>query len=109
VYFYLFVICLEYFVNLIVNVNGQTCNNATQYSACSLNSGCGCLSLSFSNSWGICGLLNQSCAQFTACQLPNYACAQFEHICVRHPRCSSTPVCYPLSLIDQNVCPIKTG
>ncbi len=106
-YFFLFVICLKHFVNLIVNVNSQTCNGAIQYSACSLNSGCGCLSLSFSDSFGICGALNGSCSQFTPCQ--NDACAQVQHICVRHPRCSSIPVCYPLSSIDQSVCPIKTG
>jgi hypothetical protein len=92
-------------LSLTVNVNSQTCDGATQYSACSFSSGCGCLALSFSDSFGICGLLNQSCAQFTPCQ--NDACAQLDHICVRHPRCSSTPVCYPLSLIDQSVCPIK--
>ncbi len=90
-------------------MNSQTCNNATQYSACSLNSQCGCLSFSFSDSWGVCGLLNQSCSQFVSCQSPNDACVQPQHICVRHPRCSSTPVCYPLSSIDQSACPIRTG
>jgi hypothetical protein len=95
-------------LSLTVNVNSQTCNNATQYSACSLNSQCGCLSFSFSDSWGVCGLLNQSCSQFASCQSPNDACVQPQHICVRHPRCSSTPVCYPLSSIDQSACPIRT-
>jgi len=95
-------------LSLTVNVNSQTCESATQYSACSLSSECGCLSLSFSDNLGICGHLGQSCSEFSPCQSPNDACAQSQHICVRHPRCSSSPLCYPLSLIDQSVCPMKT-
>ncbi len=78
-----------------MNVNSQICSNAVQYGSCSSNSACGCLSYSFSDTMGICGLLTQSCSEFVACQPPNDACAQIGYVCVRHSRCSSNALCYP--------------
>jgi len=92
-------------LSLTVNVNSQICSNAAQYTACSLNSGCACLSYSFSNTTGVCGLVNQSCSLFSSCLSPNDGCAQTGYICVRHPRCSSNPICYPPTSFDQNACP----
>lgn len=96
-------------MNLIVDVNSQACNNAAQYSSCSSNSGCGCLSYSFSDTMGVCGLLSQSCSEFVACQSPNDACAQTGHVCVRHPQCSSSPLCFPSSMFHDDVCPPVIG
>jgi hypothetical protein len=76
----------------------------SQYSACSTNSQCGCLPFSFSDSFSICGLVSSSCSQFSPCQTPNDACPQ-QHICVRHTRCDSRPLCYPMSMTYQSVCP----
>ncbi len=92
-----------------MNVNSQTCSNAVQYSACSSNSECGCLSYSFSDAVGVCGLVTQSCSLFVPCQSPNDACTQTGYICVRHPRCSSSPICYPSTSFDQNACPSVIG
>ncbi len=92
-----------------MNVNGQICSNATQYSACSSNSNCGCLSYSFSNTMGVCGLITQSCSSFVTCQSPNDACAQSGYVCVRHPQCYSSPICYPSTMFDQSTCPPIPG
>ncbi len=88
-----------------MNVNGQICSNAIQYSACSSNSDCGCLSYSFSDDIGVCGLLTQSCSNFVPCQSPFDDCAQSGYVCVRHPQCNSSPVCYPPSMFDLSACP----
>jgi hypothetical protein len=88
-----------------VNVNSQICSNAAQYSACSSNSACGCLSYSFSDTAGVCGLITQSCSLYTPCQSQNDACLQTGYVCVRHPQCSSNPICYPPTSFDQNACP----
>lgn len=58
---------------------------------------------------GVCGLLTPSCSSFSLCQSSNDACTQSDHVCVRHPRCNSQPLCYPLSLIDENTCPTGFG
>lgn len=88
---------------------GQQCANAATYTGCSANSNCGCLPYSFSDTMGVCGDVSVSCSQFVACQSPNDACAQSGYICVRHPSCSSLPICYPVSLIDDSVCPSIKG
>ncbi len=93
---------------LIANVNGQTCRGMSQYSSCSSNGECGCLQYSFNNNYGICGILTSSCSQFVPCQTPFDACSQ-GHVCVRHPRCDSRSLCYPMSLGQQNRCPPVIG
>ncbi len=92
-----------------MNVYGQICNNASQYSACSTNSNCGCLLYSFSDTTGVCGLLTQSCSSFVPCQSPNDACLQSGYVCVRHPQCSSSALCYPSTMFDQSSCPPIPG
>ncbi|CAF4863694.1 unnamed protein product, partial [Rotaria sp. Silwood2] len=54
---------------------------------------------------GICGLLSITCSQLAPCESSNNPCSAPGHICVHHPRCHLLPVCYPLSMIDQRICP----
>ncbi|CAF5054576.1 unnamed protein product, partial [Rotaria sp. Silwood1] len=88
-----------------VNINGQTCHGKSQYDLCSSNNGCGCLQLSLSDDIGICAILDLTCSRLKPCQSPDDTCETTDHICVRHPRCNSSPLCYPLSMIDQRLCP----
>ncbi|CAF4217803.1 unnamed protein product [Rotaria sordida] len=92
-------------LSLTVNVNSQTCSGISQYGQCSSNNGCGCLHLSFTDDIGICALIGVSCSRLSPCQSPNDACQETDHICVRHPQCNSQPLCYPLSMVDQRLCP----
>ncbi|CAF3963131.1 unnamed protein product [Rotaria sordida] len=89
----------------VVNINGQTCHGKSQYDLCSSNNECGCLQLSLSNNVGICAILDLSCSRLQPCQAPGDTCETTDHVCVRHPRCNSSPLCYPLSMIDQRLCP----
>lgn len=54
---------------------------------------------------GVCGLLGISCSSLSPCQMPYNTCERSDHICIHHSKCSSTPVCYPLAMIDQRLCP----
>ncbi|CAF3889758.1 unnamed protein product [Rotaria sp. Silwood1] len=54
---------------------------------------------------GICGFLYEPCSELVSCQSSNNACYEPDHICVHHPRCHLQPVCYPVSMIDQQTCP----
>ncbi len=93
---------------MLVNVKSQTCENASQYGLCSSNSACGCFPITFADNIGICGLISVSCSRLSPCQSGD-TCQNADHICVHHPRCSSTPLCYPLSMTDQRLCPPTTG
>lgn len=92
-----------------MNVNSQACNSTVEYSPCSSNNNCGCLPYSTSEGEGVCALLTQSCSSLVSCQSSYDTCAQSEYICVRHSRCSSSPLCYPLSMVDQDICPETIG
>ncbi|CAF1039539.1 unnamed protein product [Rotaria sordida] len=89
----------------VVNINGRTCHGKSQYDLCSSNNECGCLQLSLSNNVGICAILDLSCSRLQPCQSPGDTCETTDHVCVRHPRCNSSSLCYPLSMIDQRLCP----
>ncbi|CAF2796752.1 unnamed protein product [Rotaria sp. Silwood2] len=91
----------------LVSVYSQTCQSASQYSSCSLNIACRCLQLSFTDDMGICALLGVSCSRLHPCQSPDDTC-ESNHICVRYPQCNSTSLCYPLSMVDQRLCPPST-
>ncbi|UJR12123.1 hypothetical protein I4U23_016300 [Adineta vaga] len=54
---------------------------------------------------GICGFLWPTCSHLAPCDSLNHACYQSNTICVRHPRCQDHPICYPISMMDQKVCP----
>ena len=75
-----------------------------QYSSCSLNNQCGCLPFSFSNDYSICALLTLNCSHLNPCQSPYDACPS-QHVCVRHTRCDTRPLCYPMSSAHASVCP----
>lgn len=53
----------------------------------------------------VCALLGVSCSQLRSCQLPDNTCEQSDHICVLHPNCNSNPLCYPMTIVDQTLCP----
>ncbi|CAF2949022.1 unnamed protein product [Rotaria sp. Silwood2] len=57
------------------------------------------------NHSGICGSLWLTCSQLVSCGSSNNVCYQPDHTCVRHPRCYARPVCYPLSMTDERLCP----
>ena len=88
----------------IVRVNSQICHGI-QYDRCSTNSDCGCLHMAGAADTGICGFLLGACSEFAACASSNNACQEPSHTCVHHPRCHLLPVCYPVSMIDQRICP----
>ncbi|CAF1454972.1 unnamed protein product [Adineta ricciae] len=95
-------------LSLIVSIKCQCqSGNSSQYDQCSQNAQCACLQYSFSSSMYVCGLVSYSCGQFPQCRPPNDACDANE-ICIRHPRCNSQPVCYPLSMINEQSCPPGT-
>ncbi|CAF3233722.1 unnamed protein product, partial [Rotaria sp. Silwood2] len=79
-----------------------------QCDRCSSNSACGCLHLSFADDVGICALLGVSCSRLSRCQSPHDTYEQVDHICVRHTQCYSRPLCYPLSMTNQRLCPSIT-
>ncbi len=89
----------------IARVNSQTCYGKSQYDQCSTNGACGCFHMSGADDTGICGFLWVTCSQLALCGSSNNTCDDPDHICVRHPRCHSLPVCYPVSMIDQRICP----
>jgi hypothetical protein len=61
------------------------------------------------DNFSVCGLLGLSCFQMSPCQSPGNTCQQSDHICVNHPNCDSRPLCYPLSMIGEQVCPSIEG
>ena len=54
---------------------------------------------------GICGFLWLTCSRLDSCKGADDHCEKSDHICVHHPRCQDRPVCYPLPMIDQRICP----
>ncbi|CAF3193307.1 unnamed protein product [Rotaria socialis] len=72
---------------------------------CSYNHACKCLPLSFADDVGICAVVGASCSRLSPCRFPYDTC-DADHICVRHQQCGSNPVCYPLSMADQRLCPL---
>lgn len=93
---------------MIVHVNSQTCQAVGSHGSCSLNPTCKCLHLSFSDDVGICAVVGVTCSKLSPCQAPYDTCAE-NHICVRHPECGPSPLCYPLSMADQRLCPPMTS
>ncbi|CAF0970260.1 unnamed protein product [Rotaria sp. Silwood1] len=90
---------------IVVRINSDTCNGKSQYDQCSTNSACGCLYRADSDDMAICGFLWVTCSELVSCESLNNTCYEPNHICIRHPRCHSLPVCYPLSMSDHQMCP----
>ncbi|CAF4013882.1 unnamed protein product, partial [Rotaria sp. Silwood1] len=57
---------------------------------------------------GICGLLTMTCSQLELCESLKNNGSEPGYVCVHHPRCHDRPVWYPLSMIDQRICPPMT-
>ncbi|CAF2807150.1 unnamed protein product [Rotaria sp. Silwood2] len=86
------------------SVYSQTCRGISQYGKCSTNNDCGCLPLAASENGGICGFLWVDCSRLDPCRTSDNTCEKLDHMCVHH-QCKNGPVCYPLSMIDQRICP----
>lgn len=78
-----------------------------QYGQCSINNQCGCLHRSALNRSGICADLSLPCSQLVSCRTSDNFCFQPNYVCVNHPRCNMRPVCYPLSMANEKLCPGK--
>src|SRR5437764_584523 len=81
----------------------------SQYDQCSMNPACGCFHMIGAGDTGICAFVGFPCRHLVSCQSSNNLCDDPDHICVSHPRCNSLPVCYPVSMIDERVCPPIKG
>ncbi|CAF1661710.1 unnamed protein product, partial [Adineta ricciae] len=85
------------------------CNPMTETmnTQCSPNSNCRCMPLSASEFVGICAIPSISCAFLTPCEQDHVTCSKPYTVCVRGHSCNNfeQPVCYPLNLIDSDICP----
>jgi hypothetical protein len=89
------------FVGLLTTL----CSADTLYDKCSSSGDCGYLPLA-DGTHSVCAFLWAGCNQLTPCAADNRTCTPLlDAICVTHPRCHLHPVCYPTSLINQNICP----
>ncbi|CAF4351507.1 unnamed protein product, partial [Adineta steineri] len=86
-------------------VKSQLCRKTPQYGSCSTNSACGCFHMVGTNDdAGVCGFLWPTCYRLVPCNSSGKPC-QSNTICVRHPECDDRPLCYPVEMIDQTMCP----
>jgi len=90
-------------------VKSEICHGVDQYDRCSTNGNCGCFHMTDAGGSGICGFIEVTCSKLALCNSSNNVCDEPNHVCVRHPRCQSHSVCYPLSMIDQRICPPTTS
>ncbi|CAF0747296.1 unnamed protein product [Adineta steineri] len=84
----------------------EICEKTSQYSECSTNSACGCFRMiGANNDAGICGFRWLACARLVLCNSSDNSCSQPNTTCVQHPECNDLPVCYPVTMTDQSICP----
>ncbi|CAF1192952.1 unnamed protein product [Adineta ricciae] len=100
-----FLYFLFFVFNLSIQADPQICDGLLQYDKCSTNPSCLCLHSVSSNATGICALQSATCSELVSCVLNTSPCSQPNHICVRHPQCQNQPVCYPLSMATNQLCP----
>ena len=94
---------------MLVQVQSQLCSDMAQYDKCSSNTGCACLHIPGTINVGICSdLFFAPCSELVTCD-QNSLCYEPDHRCVNHPRCQSTPVCYPVPSYNQQLCPPITS
>ncbi|CAF1031635.1 unnamed protein product [Adineta steineri] len=99
-------ICLVFILlSATVQVRSQLCLDVDQYGPCSLNGACGCFHMAGLVDTGVCGFLWPICSQLKPCNSSSNACDQPDTICVQHRRCRDIPLCYPVSMMDQRICP----
>ncbi|CAF0815057.1 unnamed protein product [Adineta steineri] len=92
--------------NITVQIKSQICEKKPQYSECSTNSACGCFCvIGAHNDAGICGFRWLACSRLVLCNSSNNLCSQPNTTCVQHPECNDLPVCYPVTMTDQSICP----
>ncbi|CAF1631981.1 unnamed protein product, partial [Adineta ricciae] len=90
-------------------VNSQICDSTIPYSRCSSNSACKCYPMVGAKNVGVCTFILKTCSQLIPCG-SSQECSDPDSICIRHSRCNNSPVCYPLSMINENICPsLSTG
>ncbi|CAF1373451.1 unnamed protein product, partial [Rotaria sordida] len=89
----------------IVRVHSQVCLTMSQYDRCSLNPACGCLHMVGTADVGICVFKYVTCSELVPCESSSNLCHDPEYTCVHHPRCHNLPVCYPIRMMDQGICP----
>ncbi|CAF3742410.1 unnamed protein product [Rotaria socialis] len=90
---------------LLVQVKSQICHGVAQYAKCSPNTGCGCLHIPGAINVGICSYeFLVECSELVKCD-HNNLCYEPDHRCFHHPRCQSSPVCYPVPTYNRQLCP----
>ncbi|CAF4152191.1 unnamed protein product, partial [Adineta steineri] len=57
------------------------------------------------NDTGICGFRWLACSHLLLCNSSDNSCSQPNTTCVQHPQCNNLPVCYPVTMTDQSICP----
>ncbi|CAF0735486.1 unnamed protein product [Adineta steineri] len=89
-----------------VQINSQICEKTAQYGQCSTNNACGCFHmLGADDGAGICGFLWPICSRLVPCNSSDNSCLQSNMICVEHPQCDDRPLCYPVTMMKENICP----
>ncbi|CAF1172674.1 unnamed protein product [Adineta steineri] len=92
--------------SITVQNKSQICKNTPQYGECSTNSACGFFHIiGANNNTGICGFRWPTCSRLVLCNSSDYSCSQPNTTCVQHPQCNNLPVCYPVTMTDQRICP----
>ncbi|CAM4921239.1 unnamed protein product [Rotaria socialis] len=93
---------------LLGEVKSQICHGIAQYAKCSPNTDCGCLHIPGAINVGICSYeFLVECSELVKCD-HNNLCYEPDHRCVHHPRCQSSPVCYPVPSYNRQLCPPST-
>ncbi|CAF3749214.1 unnamed protein product [Adineta steineri] len=89
-----------------VQIESQICEKTAQYGECSTNNACGCFHMLGANDGvGICGFLWPTCSRLVPCNSSDNSCLQSNTICVQHPQCDDRPLCYPVTMMNENICP----
>ncbi|CAF1057136.1 unnamed protein product [Adineta steineri] len=100
--------CYAIFIilSIIVQTKSQICEKTPQYGECSTNIACGCFHMiGAKDDTGICGFLWPTCSRLVRCNSSDSSCLQPNTICVQHPQCEDFPLCYPVTMIHENICP----
>ncbi|CAF1447090.1 unnamed protein product [Adineta steineri] len=93
-------------LSITVQINSQICSKIPQYGECSTNSACGYFHITgANNNTGICGFRWLACSRLVLCNSSDNSCSQHNTTCVQHPQCNDLPVCYPVTMTDQSICP----
>ncbi|CAF4466145.1 unnamed protein product, partial [Rotaria sp. Silwood2] len=92
-------------LSILVRVKAQPCQELAQYSQCSSNPACRCLKLAANTNAGICGFLFATCSELVLCSGENRTCFTPDHVCVQHPQYQALPLCYPIRMTTNTICP----